>query len=931
MVNNIYLRLLNDVDVQLSPSNVNNNISIRTPDDLIVDLIQPKRLVAIGESYEGLMFPVGSYEDYGMVKVNDDTGLIITNGILEIEANRFVEKNQGVENKDKFLYVKPDGTVGLTNTGVPIKTSDLENDGEDGINPFITAEDIPTKLSQFANDMGYVIPADLPSKTSDLYNDSDFVSRNDSDFISRSEVPTKTSDLINDGEGDTSSGARFATLDDAEGLISIQSISVNGDTQYPDQNKCVSLTIPTEYAVDIEAEISPNDYVMTLQLKNAGGGYIGGTAVVDLPLETMVVDGRYDSANQAVVLILANGSEVSFPVADLVAGLQTEITSTNKLDANLVDDTNAANKFMTSAEKTKLAGIAAGAEVNPSFEATATNIKMNGTQSVGSLSTVARADHVHPSDTSKQNVINTTNKLDADYIQDGSTNKVFTATEKTKLSGIASGAEVNVQSDWNQTDSTADDYIKNKPTIPAGVIVDTTLDTTSSNAIANSAVATAVNNLQNTKQNALSQTQLDAVNSGIDSTKVAQIATNTSNITNLQNNKIDLSGYGRLANMNNVVIANKTFYYDNGTTNQPNGETLWGTVVYNCGTNNASWVTQLVFPNEYQYFYRREYVNGAWKTWHKISETPTQVLDASGSLSSFNLSVENTSDTWFPVLKNGVFEHRTLENMMASSQAANAEIARNHRETWDTGRNDDTQGNNSGWYQFLKITKPQDWSDQSYIISLQSLRWADGAVGIFNIKVRWGNTDTPEGCNIKWMTRYNIEEGSIIGVQEGSSIRFYVYCNQSNYQMYRFKIISAYGQLNYGTRSSDALAYPTANYTSFDSTNSQFALESNWTTGGTRTWYAMWKIEVPMLYGAGIKKLKIIGGFTPSEEGKKTVWFRMNSATGTDVFETDCIGFYSVGIRTGSTGNGWQYATWSKREAMLTQISTGSVWFAIGY
>ena len=42
----------------------------------------------------------------------------------------------------------------------------------------------------------------------------------------------------------------------------------------------------------------------------------------------------------------------------------------------------------------------------------------------------------------------------------------FTDTLKTKLDNIASGAEVNVQSDWNQSDNTADDYIKNKPTIP---------------------------------------------------------------------------------------------------------------------------------------------------------------------------------------------------------------------------------------------------------------------------------------------------------------------------------------------------------------------------------------------------------------------------------------------------------------------------------
>jgi len=39
----------------------------------------------------------------------------------------------------------------------------------------------------------------------------------------------------------------------------------------------------------------------------------------------------------------------------------------------------------------------------------------------------------------------------------------FTNDDKTKLDGIATGAEVNVQADWNQNDNTQDDYIKNKP------------------------------------------------------------------------------------------------------------------------------------------------------------------------------------------------------------------------------------------------------------------------------------------------------------------------------------------------------------------------------------------------------------------------------------------------------------------------------------
>ena len=58
--------------------------------------------------------------------------------------------------------------------------------------------------------------------------------------------------------------------------------------------------------------------------------------------------------------------------------------------------------------------------------------------------------------------------LDADDISDATTtNKFTTAAEATKLSGIAAGAEVNVQADWNESDSGSDAFIQNKPTIPA--------------------------------------------------------------------------------------------------------------------------------------------------------------------------------------------------------------------------------------------------------------------------------------------------------------------------------------------------------------------------------------------------------------------------------------------------------------------------------
>ena len=52
-------------------------------------------------------------------------------------------------------------------------------------------------------------------------------------------------------------------------------------------------------------------------------------------------------------------------------------------------------------------------------------------------------------------------KVDKDGDKVLSTND-YTTAEKNKLAGIASGAEVNVQSDWNVTDTSSDAYIQNK-------------------------------------------------------------------------------------------------------------------------------------------------------------------------------------------------------------------------------------------------------------------------------------------------------------------------------------------------------------------------------------------------------------------------------------------------------------------------------------
>ena len=73
----------------------------------------------------------------------------------------------------------------------------------------------------------------------------------------------------------------------------------------------------------------------------------------------------------------------------------------------------------------------------------------------------------------------------------------MSAADKTKLNGIATGAEVNVQANWTETDNTSDAFIQNKPTVPAAakngqinVNAGTGLTATGTNATANQATNT---------------------------------------------------------------------------------------------------------------------------------------------------------------------------------------------------------------------------------------------------------------------------------------------------------------------------------------------------------------------------------------------------------------------------------------------------------
>jgi len=109
---------------------------------------------------------------------------------------------------------------------------------------------------------------------------------------------------------------------------------------------------------------------------------------------------------------------------------------------------------ITDAERTKLGGIADGAEVNVQSDWT-------------------EADNTNDAFiANKPTLFTTSDETDPVYsadpafsITDAGSGAVITDAERTKLGGIAEGAEVNVQSDWTEADNTNDAFIANKPTL----------------------------------------------------------------------------------------------------------------------------------------------------------------------------------------------------------------------------------------------------------------------------------------------------------------------------------------------------------------------------------------------------------------------------------------------------------------------------------
>ena len=523
---------------------------------------------------------------------------------------------------------------------VPTKTSDLTNDGSDGTSTYVEADDLATVATSGSyNDLsnkptignatltiqqngttvqtftanatsGKTANITVPTKTSDLTNDSNFVSNTDyataatggvikvgegleitngvlsatgggvADAVEWDNVlnkPTFSTVATSGSYNDLTDKPTIPTVNNATLTIQRNSTNVGTFTANASSNKTINITVPTtaadvsalpastKYGASITVSLNTTDYKMTTTLKDQDGNTLGTAQTIDLPLESVVVNGSYDSTNKKIVLTLQSGSTIDIPVADLVAGLQSEITSTNKLASDLVDDTNQTHKFMTSAEKTKLSGIAAGAEVNVQSDWTQTTTTADDyIKNKPTLATVATSGSYN--DLSNKPTIPTVNNATLTIQKNGTTVKTFTAnassnvtaniTVPTKTSDITNDSNfvasgdlatvatsgsyndltnkptipaAQVQSNWTQTTTTAVDYIKNKPTLA------TVATSGSYNDLSNKPTIPTVNNGQLTIQKNGSNVATFTANQSGNSTANISVPTKTSDITNDSN------------------------------------------------------------------------------------------------------------------------------------------------------------------------------------------------------------------------------------------------------------------------------------------------------------------------------------------------------------------------------------------------------------
>lgn len=275
----------------------------------------------------------------GKEEYNDDT-MVISAALNDLNSRVTTAESEiaGFSGGDENIIetVKVNGTaLTVTDKAVDVTVpTTLASLTDDSTHRLVTDTE-KTKLQGIAAGAEVNVQSDwsVTDSTSDAY------------IANKPTIPTKVSDLTNDSGFTTNTGT-------------ITGITMNGVSK--GTSGVVDLgTVITDVSGKADASVAigtlslaidNTNYQITLSGTKVDGTTFTVSNVIDLPLESVVVNGSYNNTTKKVVLTLQNGNTVDFSVADLVAGLQSEITSTNKLSADLISD-GTTNKVVTATEK----------------------------------------------------------------------------------------------------------------------------------------------------------------------------------------------------------------------------------------------------------------------------------------------------------------------------------------------------------------------------------------------------------------------------------------------------------------------------------------------------------------------------------------------------------------------------------------------------
>lgn len=290
-------------------------------------------------------------------------------------------------------------------------------------------------------------------------------------------VPTQTSDLTNDGSDGTS------TYVEADELATVATSGSYSDLS----NTPTIPTVPT----NVSAFTNDAGYQTASNVSSAVATETTARQAADANLQSQI-----------------DGISASSDVKDIVgtkAALNAYDTSTlgNNDIIKVLQDESQNNETTYYRWSTATSTFTLIGEEGPYYTKSETDTLLNAKANTSSLATVATSGS-YVDLTNKPTIPTKTSDLtnDSNFVADASyvhTDNNFTSTEKTKLAGIATGAEVNVNADWNAT--SGDAQILNKPTIPTvnnatltiqanGTTVNTFTANASSNVTANIPSAT---------------------------------------------------------------------------------------------------------------------------------------------------------------------------------------------------------------------------------------------------------------------------------------------------------------------------------------------------------------------------------------------------------------------------------------------------------